>query len=181
MAMAQRAIALDDTLPSAHSTLGNVLLWKKQHDRAIAEEERAITLDPNFADAYAWLGFILGSAGQPEKAIEAVEKAMRLNPQYPPLYLMVSGRAHALAGQYEKAVADLKSALLRSPNMIPAHYFLVIAYSEVGQEEAARAEVTELLRISPNFSLESVKQRVPVKDPAVLERQLAALRKAGLK
>jgi len=37
------------------------------------------------------------------------------------------------------------------------------------------------LRINPKFSLEVHKQRVPIKDLAVLERHLAALRKAGLK
>ena len=180
-ALAQRAIALDDSLPTAHSTLGNVLLWKKQHDQAIAEGERAIALDPNFADAYARLGFTLGSAGQPEEALKMVEKAMRLNPRYPSLYLMISGRAHILAGRHEKGIADLKNALVRTPNLIPAHYILVVAYSELGQEEAARTQVAELQRISPNFSLEGLRQRAPYKDPAVLERHLAALRKAGLK
>jgi hypothetical protein len=34
---------------------------------------------------------------------------------------------------------------------------------------------------NPKFSLEVYKQRVPIKDPAVLERHIAALRKAGLK
>jgi hypothetical protein len=58
---------------------------------------------------------------------------------------------------------------------------LVVAYSESGQEAAARAEVAEILRISPDFSVEGARQRVPFKDPEVLERTLAALRKAGLK
>jgi adenylate cyclase len=179
--MAQRAVALDDSLPAAHSTLGSVLLWKKQYDQAIAEGERAIILDPNFADAYAWQGFTLGSAGRPEEAIVMVEKARRLNPRYPPLYSQFLGRAHALAGQYEKAITYLKRAIARNPNFISAHYSLVVAYSELGQEEAARAEVTEILRISPSFSLEGLRRRAPFKDPAVLERHLAALRKAGLK
>jgi len=39
----------------------------------------------------------------------------------------------------------------------------------------------EVLRLNPNFSLVVHKQREPIKDPAVLERHLAALRKAGLK
>jgi TolB-like protein/class 3 adenylate cyclase/Tfp pilus assembly protein PilF len=180
-ALAQRAIALDDSSPAAHSILGIVLLWKKQHDQAIAEGARAIALDPNFADAYAWLGFTLGSAGQPEEALKAVEKAIRLNPRYPSLYLMISGRAHILAGQYEKGIADLKIALARLPNLIPARYILAVAYSELGQEEAARSEVAELQRISPSFSLEGLRQRAPFKDSAVLERHLNALRKAGLK
>jgi len=48
-------------------------------------------------------------------------------------------------------------------------------------EKEAQAEVAEVLRLSPNFSLEGVGQRTPIKDPVVLERFLAALRKAGLK
>ncbi len=42
-------------------------------------------------------------------------------------------------------------------------------------------EATEVLRLNPNFSLAVHKQRMPIKDPAVLERQIAALRKARLK
>jgi len=37
------------------------------------------------------------------------------------------------------------------------------------------------LRINPSFSLELGPQTWPYKDPAQLERDMAALRKAGLK
>ena len=47
--------------------------------------------------------------------------------------------------------------------------------------EEARAEVAEVLRLNPNLSLEWLKQHGPFKDPADLERYVAALRKAGLK
>ena len=42
-------------------------------------------------------------------------------------------------------------------------------------------EAAEVLRLNPKFSLEVHRQRMPIKDPAVLERHIAALRKAGLK
>jgi hypothetical protein len=58
---------------------------------------------------------------------------------------------------------------------------LAVVYSELGQAPEARAEVAEVLRLNPNFSLEVHKQRMPIKGPAVLERHIAALRKAGLK
>jgi hypothetical protein len=61
------------------------------------------------------------------------------------------------------------------------HFNLAVIYSELGREEEAQAEVAEMLRISPTFSLETVRQNIPFKDPAALERHLAALRKAGLK
>jgi hypothetical protein len=58
---------------------------------------------------------------------------------------------------------------------------LAAIFSELGKDAEARVEAAEVLRINPKFSLEVHKERVPIKDPAVLERHLAVLRKAGLK
>src|SRR5262249_2225396 len=44
LALAQQAVALDDSLPIAHSFLSNVYAFKRQYDQAIAEGERAIAL-----------------------------------------------------------------------------------------------------------------------------------------
>jgi len=75
----------------------------------------------------------------------------------------------------------MKRAISASPNYLPPHLTLAAIYSELGRGEEAKAEVAEVLRISPNFSLEVARQRALLKDPTVLERILAALRKAGLK
>ena len=58
---------------------------------------------------------------------------------------------------------------------------LAAVYNELGQAAEARAEAAEVLRLNPNFSLEVHRQRAPIKDPAVLEQHIVALRKAGLK
>jgi hypothetical protein len=69
---AERAIALDETLPVAHSRLGLVYVWKKRHDLAIAEAERAVAMAPNDADSYDTLAEVLrvttgsGHRGRPE-------------------------------------------------------------------------------------------------------------------
>jgi len=91
------------------------------------------------------------------------------------------GAAYAVAGHYEEARAPLQRYLSRYPNFLPAHLMLAAVYSELGQAAEARAEAAEVLRINPKFSLEVHRQRMPIKDPAVLERHLADLRKAGLK
>ena len=67
------------------------------------------------------------------------------------------------------------------PNILGAHLTLAAVYGELGQAAEAQKEVAEVLRLNPNFSLEVHRQRMPIKDPAVLERHIAALRKAGLK
>ncbi len=181
LALAQRAVAVDDSLAQAHVTLGTVYLWKKQYDQAIAEAERAIALDANFAEAYTWLGEALRRVGRPEEAIGLIEKAMRLNPHYPPFYSFQLGEAYRYTGRYEEAIAAYKKALTHIPDLLPAHLGLATIYSELGRAEEARAEVAEVLRITPKYSLERLRQMSPYKDPAVLERMLAALRKAGLK
>jgi len=91
--LVQKSIALDDSLPMAHSLLGTIYLYnKRQYEQAIAEGERAIALDPNCAQCYVWLGGIVNFAGQPEETIGLVEKAIRLDPYYPFGPLSILGR-----------------------------------------------------------------------------------------
>ncbi|MGE0825832.1 MAG: winged helix-turn-helix domain-containing tetratricopeptide repeat protein, partial [Candidatus Binatia bacterium] len=61
-AIAQRAVALDNSLPGAHQLLGHVYVWKRQYEQAIVEGEQAIVLDPNDAEGYGRLGTIRKSA-----------------------------------------------------------------------------------------------------------------------
>jgi adenylate cyclase len=180
-ALGQKAVALDGSLPAAHILLSFVYRWRdRQHERAIAASERAIALDPNNAEGYCGLGFALAFVGRTAEAISALEKAMRLNPQYPVVYVGALGFAYQMAGQYAEGIAAYKRALTRNPDMLFAHTNLAIIYSELNREEEAHAEVAEIQRLSPGFSLEGYRQRWPI-DPAVLERYVAALRKAGLK
>ena len=181
--LAQKAMALDDALPQAHQSLGLTYLYKQQHEQAKAEFEQAIALDPNFANAYVQLGStLLCCTGRPEEGVGLIEKGIRLSPRQPPaIHLNLLGLAYIALGRYEEAIATLKQALNRDPNLLFAHVNLAVAYSELDREEEARAEAETVVRLNPNFSLEGIKQTYAVKDPAVLERYLAALRKAGLK
>ena len=106
---------------------------------------------------------------------------MLLHPSVPDSHCPNIGFVYVVAGHNEEAREPLRRYLNRYPNILPAHLILAAAYSELGQEAEAQKEAAEVLRLNPNFSLEVYKQRMPIKDPAVLERQIAALRKAGLK
>jgi len=182
LAAAQRGLALNDAYPPGHWILGSVYLWQKQYEPARAELERAIALDhPNEAWGYALLSETLSRVGRPEEAVGMVEQALRRKPLVADQHLNSVGAAYYLAGRPEEAIAPLKQYLSRYPNFLGAHLTLAAVYSELGKAAEARAEAAEVLRLNPKFSLEVHKERVPIKDPVVLERQLAALRKAGLK
>jgi adenylate cyclase len=177
---AQQAVALDDSLPWTHIALSEVYLRQKQPEQALAEAKRAIALAPNYGLGYAVLAEILSAEGRAEEAIEVAEKAMRIGVPDPHSFLYQLGQAYCLSERYEEAITINKRILIRSPDNWYAHSEQAISYIELGREEPARAEMAEALRLNPNLSLEAVKQTWPYKDPVVLERDLAAMRKAGL-
>ena len=177
--LAQRAIALDDSLPVAHLLLAQVHLWKKEHEQAVAEAERALTLDPNSADVHANLGNILAQIGRPEQGVEMVKRAMRLNPHLPFTYFIHLGVNYCVMGRFEEAIAAQKQALIRNPNSLIANVCLAACSGNSGRTEEARAAAAEVLRINPDFSLKTWGQRVPRKEQA-LQQMIRGLRLAGL-
>ncbi|MBI3799253.1 MAG: adenylate/guanylate cyclase domain-containing protein [Deltaproteobacteria bacterium] len=128
LVLAQQAVAADDSLPLAHSLLGNVYAAKQQYDQAIAEGERATALDPNNADSYYMRAEVLNSAGRPEDALRSIAQAMRLNPHYPPLYLYEVGWAYLSTGRYTEAIATLQDFLSRIPSHPVGRRLLAVSY-----------------------------------------------------
>jgi adenylate cyclase len=179
--MAQKAISLDESDPCSYEILSGIYMFKRQHERAIAEAERAIALDPNGADAHSQLGIVLAYAGRQQEAIAPLEKAIRINPIPPSLYFGRLGVAYRDTGRYEEAIAVQKKAISLTPDNPLAHLFLASTYSLAGRDEEARAEVSEVLRIRPKFSLERFAKRLFYKNKADTDRFIEALRKAGLK
>lgn len=178
---AQKAMTLDDSLSAAHQIASIVYLWQRRYEQAFVEAERAVAANPNEATAYWTKGFVLNFIQKYQEALQAVETAIRLNPHSPPYYLLELGKAYRFLGQPEKAIIAQKAALARNPTFLPARLQLAGVYSELGQEKEAEAEVTQIMQLSPNFSLATHQQSVPYKEPSVLERYIDSLRKAGLK
>jgi len=177
----QRALALNDSFHWSHIHLGSIYLHQQQYEQALAEMERAVALAPNDAWSYAALAEVLSCMGKTENALEAAARALRLKFVVVDAHLASVGAAYTVAGRYEEARAPLQRFLSRYPNFLLARLMLAVVYNELGQAAEARAEVAEVLRLNPQFSLAVHSQRMPIKDPATLERHLAALRKAGLK
>lgn len=106
---------------------------------------------------------------------------MRLNPCCGPPRLLNLGFAYREEGQHEKALVPLKQALALMPNSLAPHWNIAVCYAGLGRQGEAQAEAVEILRVYPQFSVEAWRPFLPYKDPAMLERELAALRKAGLR
>jgi len=181
MELAQKTISLNDLDSNAHGSLVAIYRMKGNYDKAIAEGKRAVELDPNSADAHVWLGIALYNAGRADEAIPLLEKAIRLNPFAHTWYFLQLGQAYSLSGRYDEATAAYHKALQLSPNNLFAHLGLTATYSQMGRDKEASVHAKEVLRISPDFSLDRYAEKIPYKNQADRERRINALRKAGLK
>jgi adenylate cyclase len=179
--LAQKAIAMDDSLPAPHMSLSFFYCFKREYDKAIAEGERGVALYPSGSEAYGAYAAALLFACRPEEAIPLLQKAIRLNPNANPITFVNFGYALLMTGRFEEAVSAFKKALQRAPDHPLAHIGLGATYSLMGREKEARAEAEEILRINPKFSLDHFKKTTPYKDPSEIDKIADALRKAGLK
>jgi adenylate cyclase len=181
MELAQKALAMDDSIPHAHCLLSSLYLIIREHDKALAEGERAVALDPGGAFAHEYYARSLLYAGRSEEAISIAQKAIRLNPHSTRFPYWVLGAAYKNAGRFEEAVSAYKKALLRGTDDILPHLGLANTYIAMGREKEARIEAGEVLRINPNFSLDNYAKLLYHKDQSLIDRNIDALRKAGLK
>jgi adenylate cyclase len=174
--LAQKALTLDDSNVYALSLLSNVDWMQRRFNQAVADGERAVAINPNYAAGYAALADALNVSNRPEQAFRAAQKALRLDPSGQDFYTFLAGSALVLMGQYKQAILLLKRHVRHYPDQVWAHVNLAVAYMELGREHEARDEVSEIVRISPQFVLGN-----PSEDESVNRLWETDLRKAGLK
>lgn len=91
------------------------------------------------------------------------------------------GTAYHAAGRYEEALSEYQRYLALNPESAVIHQSLAITYGRLGREAEARAAVAELLRRDPTWTLERAARSRSYKNAPDTERDLDALRRAGLK
>jgi adenylate cyclase len=124
---AKKALALDDTLAEAHTTLG-MAIWSYEFDFAEAnkEFERAIELNPNYATGHQQYGNVtLAAVGRFDDAIAEGKRAVELDP----LSLIINadlGMTYYFARRYDEAIAQHRKTL----EMDPGFYFARLGLGE---------------------------------------------------
>jgi len=148
---ARKAVQLDANLPLAHTRLGVILTFRREHDASIAAFERAIALNPNNVD---WIfAMALVCAGNSRRAIHVLAAYMRLDPFYAPFASGLLGLAHYVLKLYSQALPLLRDYVSRAPNGRSGHVWLAETHAQLGQLEEARAETAEVLRLQPKFTI----------------------------
>jgi tetratricopeptide (TPR) repeat protein len=183
--LARRELKPQPSLPYALEQLGWVLLYRGDHQGAIAAAQEAVQLNPNFAEGYALWAHVLSYLGEPREALPKMAEAIRLNPRYPFLYAYNLGHVYYVLGYltgehdyYQEAEKHLREALSRNKNHRPSRAYLVAVLSELGGRQAEARQHMAFLREAgrplatrddPRFQA-YIRRSLPYKDPAILDR-----------
>jgi TolB-like protein len=188
VALARRAVLLDEADSRARTLLGFALIYRREYEEARAHLRAALALNPNDEEARAIYGVYLTAVGESEAALEQFQIAARRNPFEFTWVTVCRGIALFTARRYEEAIATLLQAA--NPDN-EVRCWLAASYAAAGRLAEARAVMAEFLEAAerempafPGRALEAWKPHLRAfmeyRDPRDFEHLFAALRAAGL-
>ena len=149
-------------------------------EKGIAVMENLMRKYPDNPQVLRHLARLMGMNGRYEEAVSMAEKAVKLRPKpFTPLYL---GREYVISGQYDAAVSELEKAVDYKPTSMVGRVWLAAAYSLADRMKQAHAEIKEIYRLNPDYSLDDCKRNSFYEYlPEDKKRFINALETAGLK
>jgi tetratricopeptide (TPR) repeat protein len=149
--LAEKALAMDDTLGEAHSALARVFFYYER-DVAAAEREfkRSVQLDPGYAEAHVWYAWYLFALARFDEAIAEARRAQELDP----LSLLANwnvAQTLYFARQYDRALEQCRRVLEMDSNYEQAHVTMARIYRYTGRYQEARAEFQKRAEIDPRI------------------------------
>jgi TolB-like protein/Flp pilus assembly protein TadD len=135
-----KALALDDRLAEAYTSLGYSEYKRNDYEAAEAAFQRALELNPNYATAYRWYAELLGGPlGRRDEALERFKKAAELDPRSP-VVLMTVGYGYELVGRFDESLAWLHKSIEIDPDF-------AIGYRWIGHHYwTAKGQLDEAVR-----------------------------------
>jgi TolB-like protein/DNA-binding winged helix-turn-helix (wHTH) protein/Tfp pilus assembly protein PilF len=151
-AAANEALALDDRLGEAHTSLAFVLdLYYWDWSAAERQFKLAINLNPGYAVAHHWYAWHLLVLGRNAEGMFEMRQAERLDP----LSLIIrSDVADALCSLhlFEESVQQSRKTLALDPNFAVGHFQLAEALVQQRQYDAAIGEFKQAITISGHLA-----------------------------
>jgi TolB-like protein len=144
-----KAIQIDDSVATAHTTLGFIHAHF-EFDWSAAEREFRRGIELNASDAYAHLFYsnsLLSPLGRHDEAIAEMKTAIRLDPLSAPVDSFL-GRTYLWARRYSDAQTHLQKSARRFPGFVLNHVRLAHLYTYINKFDDAIAEETNAWMLS---------------------------------
>ncbi|HTF80017.1 MAG TPA: adenylate/guanylate cyclase domain-containing protein [Bradyrhizobium sp.] len=178
LALAKRAVELDDGQETCLAALGFVQMCRSSFDLAEHYYTRALALNPNNPTVLANLGGLYVCLGDPAKGMDYLKEAKVVDPFFAPKwYWGQVGRAYFVTHQYDDAIA----AFARYPSTrVWGLAYLAACYALSGNIDRSKHHAAEVLRLMPEFSISRYVSKELYRLSSDRKHLTDALRKAGL-
>jgi len=156
LALADKALSLDEALPEVHASRGFALLLAHRPDEAVAEFERAIALDPSSFEAHYLYGRLCHGQGKMEKTAALFERAAEINPDdlNVPTFLThvyrALGRDEARQRWARRTVEIAERQLALYPDDARPPSMGIEGLIELGETNRAREWISRALALEPD-------------------------------
>src|SRR5260370_461346 len=138
---AKRAIALDDSLAEAHTSLAFIKLhYDWDWPGSESEFRRGVALSPGVANSHHWFAHWLIAAGHIREAEAESRRALELDPLSPMMNVHL-GWHHFYAHQYQEAADQFRKTLELDPNFGLAYWYSGLVYEQLGRYDEALREM----------------------------------------
>jgi tetratricopeptide (TPR) repeat protein len=136
-AAAERALALDEGLAEAHTSLGAVLFFgERNFDGADRAFRRALELNAGYPTAHQWIAILLAERGLDAEATGHAQQAVSLDPLSGTMHQTL-GLVHYFGRRYALAAAEARRALDLGPGLALPRVILAKALILQGDWKAA--------------------------------------------
>jgi serine/threonine protein kinase/tetratricopeptide (TPR) repeat protein len=144
---ARRALAIDETVPTAHASLAwTLFIYDWDWEGAEREFRRAIELNPRYASAHQWFAFLLASRGEHDAALLEGHTALELDPASVSIRRGV-GWLYYYARRYDQAGDHLTRAIEMNPMAVESHRMLAHTLALRGELAGAERVLRETLTL----------------------------------
>jgi serine/threonine-protein kinase len=149
---ARKAIALDDTLAEAHTSLAWVLFIHDWDWEAAGREfRRAIELDPRYPSARQWYSWYLAAMGRIPGSLAEGQRAVELDPTSVSIRRSY-GWLYYYARTPHLGIPHLERALVMNPESPDNHLLLAVLQTHAGRLAEARESLNVTLDLVPEDS-----------------------------
>jgi TolB-like protein/Flp pilus assembly protein TadD len=152
-AEAGKALALDEGLAEAHTSLGWVtFVYDWDWVAAGRHLRRALELNPRYSVARQWHSWFLVAMGRADEALAEGRLAVELDPASVSIRRSM-GWLHYYVRQPEEALEHLRRAFVMNPTAEENHRLLGLAYLQLGLHDEAAAAFRESIAVSASPAL----------------------------
>ena len=179
LTFAQKGVALAPENQFARDALTLVYFHRGDKELFLQNAEETIALNPNSPYVVGVAGWHMALYGQWDRGLSLLKKGVKLNPYHPSWFHLAFFIYHYHRGEYENAFAE--ALKFNFPGLYLDPMMRAAALSRLGRQAEAKAAVSQLLKLEPDFATRGrwlISRYVKVDD--LVDRVIEGLGNAGL-